>query len=98
MQSNSKLCVTVLKINGWLNIFVMNDSKDTRRLILFSRSLRWALGILFISLGLVYYEKGTWPAILFGTVFFITGFFRPKRCLEEGCQIESAGEKGLKGT
>ena len=98
MQSNCKVCVTVLIINGWLTIFVMNDSKETRRFIMFSRSLRWALGILFISIGLVYYNEGTWPAILFGTVFFITGFFRPKRCLEEGCQIESAGEKGLKGT
>ena len=75
----------------------MNDSKETTRLILFSRLLRWAFGILFISLGMVYYEEGTWPAILFGTVFFMTGFFRPKRCLDEGCEIESAGEKGLKG-
>jgi len=69
----------------------MSDSKDTNRLILFSALLRWLFGILFISLGLVYYEEGTWPAILFGIVFFITGFFRPKRCLEEGCQIDSAG-------
>ena len=64
----------------------MSDSKDTKRLILVSALLRWLFGILFISLGLVYYEEGTWPAILFGLVFFITGFFRPKRCLEEGCQ------------
>lgn len=76
-------------------IFAMNDSKETRRLIQFSRLLRWAFGILFISLGLVYYEEGTWPAILFGTVVFITGFFRPKRCLEEGCEINSVGDKHI---
>ena len=61
----------------------MNDSKDTKQLILFNALLRWAFGILFISIGLVHVKDGAWPAIVFGTIFFITGFFRPKRCLEK---------------
>jgi hypothetical protein len=64
----------------------MNDSKDTKQLILFNALLRWAFGILFISLGVIYHTDGAWPAILFGTIFFITGFFKPQRCLEEGCR------------
>jgi len=50
----------------------------------FSRVIRWGFGILFIGGGIYYYGQGGWPAIIFGAVFFATGFFRPKRCLEEG--------------
>jgi hypothetical protein len=71
----------------------MSDAKDIKRVILFSALLRWAFGLLFIILGFVYYEEGTWPVIFFGTIFLITGFFRPERCLETGCRIDSIGDK-----
>ena len=48
----------------------------------FSRLLRWALGVFFMIVGFIYYSAGGWPAILFGAVYFITGFFRPKRCID----------------
>lgn len=62
----------------------MKDIKETRLVILFNRLFRWGFGALFISMGITYYKEGGWPAILFGAVFLISGFFRPKRCLEEG--------------
>lgn len=65
----------------------MNDSKSDKLVIWFSRSLRWILGSFFITAGVIYFNKGAWPAILFGVLIFVTGFFRPKRCLEEGCEI-----------
>src|SRR5688500_16692387 len=81
-----EVCNTKHERRLWLiKIFIMKDSKDTKRLILFNALLRWAFGIVFISLGVVYYEDGAWPVILFGTILFITGFFRPKRCLDKRC-------------
>ncbi len=50
----------------------------------FSRILRWLLGTFFIATGIWFYEKGAWPAILFGLVIFLTGFLKPKRCIEQG--------------
>lgn len=61
------------------------DSASTRKVIWFSRLLRWGLGLFFAGAGIVYFDKGGWPAILFGAVLIATGFFRPRRCLEEGC-------------
>lgn len=64
-------------------------NKSDNTVIWFSRILRWGLGILFIGAGIYYYNQGGWPAIIFGTVLFITGFFRPRRCMEEGsCEIQ----------
>jgi hypothetical protein len=82
---------------------MQEDNSDTRLVIWFSRILRWGLGGLFIWAGIHF--DGYWPAILFGAAFVITGFFRPKRCLEEGsdCSVgvspgqpeKSAGREGL---
>lgn len=62
---------------------VKTDDSSVRITIWFSRILRWSLGIFFMSVGVWYYGEGGWPAILFGLVLVITGFFRPKRCLVE---------------
>ncbi|HEX5024636.1 MAG TPA: hypothetical protein VFV68_05160 [Agriterribacter sp.] len=59
----------------------------------FSKVLRWALGLLFIGVGVFYYHEGGWPAILFGLIFFATGFLRPKRCLQEGCELPDTNTK-----
>lgn len=66
----------------------IQDTKSDRLVIWFSRALRWILGSFFIGAGIVFFDKGAWPAILFGALIFVTGFFRPKRCLEERCEID----------
>ena len=60
---------------------------NTKTVIWFSRILRWTLGLLFAGAGILYWNKGGWPAVLFGALVFITGFFRPKRCLNDTCDI-----------
>jgi hypothetical protein len=53
-----------------------------------SRSLRWGLGSIFIAVGIVYFKDGGWPALLFGAVMIVTGFFKPKRCIaDENCEL-----------
>ncbi len=65
------------------------DSGNTRALIWFSRILRWTAGIFFLGVGYKYRkEDSSWMVILFGLVFFITGFLRPKRCLDDNCKID----------
>jgi hypothetical protein len=66
----------------------MVKKDENASLVWFSRILRWGLGSLFTGVGIIYYDKGTWPAILFGGLIFATGFFRPKRCIDEnGCDL-----------
>lgn len=64
-----------------------HDTAETRRVIWFSRILRWGLGAFFAGAGIIYFAEGAWPAILFGVLIFATGFFRPKRCLDESCSL-----------
>lgn len=72
------------------------DNRDTKIVLWFSRIFRWVLGTAFIIAGLLYWNEGGWPAMLFGLVIFVTGFFRPKRCLEEGqCEIDPTGKTGI---
>jgi hypothetical protein len=53
-----------------------------------SRSLRGGLGSIFIAVGIVYFKDGGWPALLFGAVMIVTGFFKPKRCIaDENCEL-----------
>lgn len=66
---------------------IQKDTAETRLVIWFSRILRWGLGSFFATVGILYYKEGAWPAIAFGAVIFATGFFRPKRCLDEQCTI-----------
>jgi len=49
----------------------------------FSRLLRWSLGGLFITVGIIHFKDSGLPVILFGATIFITGFFRPRRCIDE---------------
>lgn len=65
----------------------MTDPTSTKNVVWFSRLLRWALGIVFTTVGVLYFNDGGWPAILFGIVFFATGFFRPRRCIDETCSL-----------
>lgn len=65
----------------------MLNSTSSKNVVWLSRLLRWGLGVFFIIVGFIYYTAGGWPAILFGAIFFITGFFRPKRCIDGSCEI-----------
>ena len=66
----------------------MNKKSDLG-LVWFSRLLRWGLGIIFIGAGIAYYNEGAWPALFFGSVLIITGFFRPRRCIDDQCDVNS---------
>lgn len=65
----------------------MSEGTSIRNAVWLSRLLRWMLGAIFITTGILYFKDGGWPAILFGTVFFVTGFFRPKRCIDGTCSL-----------
>ena len=66
------------------------DSRDTKIVLWVNRIIRWGLGITFLSIGILNQDEGRWFAIAFGLAFIATGFFRPKRCLEDGsCEINN---------
>lgn len=62
------------------------DTRNTKIAILLSSVLRWLFGIVFLTISYVNYGKdGWWILLLFGTAFMVTGFLRPKRCIEDTC-------------
>jgi hypothetical protein len=64
-------------------------NNSDKGLVWFSRLLRWGLGIIFIGAGITYFNDGAWPALFFGAVLIVTGFFRPRRCIDDQCEINS---------
>ena len=67
----------------------MLKTASSKNIIWFSRLLRLGLGIFFTIIGFMYYAEGGWPALLFGVIFFATGFLRPRRCIDESCNLPS---------
>ena len=67
---------------------MQNDSRNTKLLLWVNRTIRWGMGIAFLSIGMMIKEEGRWFALVFGAAFIISGFFRPRRCLEENCTIK----------
>jgi hypothetical protein len=63
--------------------------KSENGIIWFSRILRWSLGSLFIWAGIHYFRDGAWPALFFGSVLFITGWLRPRRCIDDQCDLNA---------
>jgi|GEM_PF-2208661 len=59
--------------------------------VLLSRVVRWSFGILIIWLG--FRNDYDWAVIIFGALMFITGFFRPRRCVGEICNMQNASGK-----
>ncbi len=51
----------------------------------FHRILRFGLGALFI--GIAFFYKDAWPLYIFGGIIFITGFIRPRRCIDDQCDL-----------
>ena len=64
------------------------DTRNTKRLLWVNRAIRWGMGITFIAVGWKIKDEGRWFALVFGTVFIISGFFRPRRCLEDNCPVD----------
>ncbi|MGN6490947.1 MAG: hypothetical protein ACTHLE_03045 [Agriterribacter sp.] len=58
-----------------------------KKLVLWHRLVRWALGAFFIGIGSVYFSEGAWPVLLFGVAIMVTGFFKQRRCLVGTCDI-----------
>jgi hypothetical protein len=50
-----------------------------------SRIIRWALAAAFAWMAYAY--KGMEFLYLFAAVVFITGFFVPKRCIDDSCAL-----------
>lgn len=48
-----------------------------------SRIIRWGFGLALIYFGGGL--EGQWPALVFGGIFFLSGFFRPVRCIDGQC-------------
>jgi hypothetical protein len=63
----------------------MAEITDSQFITWFSRLLRWTIGLVFIITGIVFYHKDGWTAILFGLLIFITGFLKPRYCLNKHC-------------
>lgn len=61
--------------------------KSTNIVIWVSKILRWALGALFIAWG--FSEGPDWYTIVFGAIILLTGFLRPRRCIDGHCEISS---------
>ncbi len=64
-----------------------NDTKENKRAIWFSSILRWSLGLLFIVMGYIHSkEEDAWVIRLFGLIILITGFIRPRCCIDDNCK------------
>jgi len=64
----------------------INDTRDDKLAIWFSRILRWSLGLVFIVMGCNHgKDESDWAIIIFGLIIFVTGFFRPKCCINDNC-------------
>jgi hypothetical protein len=65
-----------------------SDTRENKRAIWFSSILRWALGLLFMVVGYIHAkEDSDWVVIVFGLIILATGFIRPKRCIDDNCNI-----------
>lgn len=63
-----------------------SDSKESKIAILSNSLLRWLFGIVFLTIAYINYgNDGWWILLVFGTAFIITGFLRPKRCIDDTC-------------
>ena len=66
-----------------------NDTQETKVVLWINRIVRWSFGGILLFYGLTNQDESRWVGIVIGTVVVITGFIRPKRCLEEKCSIDN---------
>ena len=81
------------EVFAWFNksVFMItkrSDTKENKLAIWFSSILRWFLGLLFMAMGFMESkDEYSWAVIVFGLIVFATGFIRPKRCIDDNCNI-----------
>lgn len=64
------------------------DTKENKLAIWFSSILRWFLGLLFMIMGYTNSrDDRDWVVMIFGLIIFVTGFIRPKCCINDNCKI-----------
>ncbi|MBC6490242.1 hypothetical protein ACFSQD_07965 [Flavihumibacter stibioxidans] len=49
------------------------------------RIIRFGLGSVFIGVATQFDDA--WPLYIFGGVMFISGFIRPRRCIDDKCDL-----------
>jgi len=65
-----------------------SDTKENKRAIWVSSIMRWSLGLLFIAMGFIHSkEEDAWVIQVFGLIILITGFIRPRCCIDDNCKI-----------
>jgi uncharacterized membrane protein len=60
---------------------------QNRQTAWFSRIVRWLFGGVFICVGILFFNQGGWPVLVFGIVIFLTGFLKPRRCMNNDCTL-----------
>jgi hypothetical protein len=76
------------KNNFRLFMHKQTDSKSIKLSIWFNSILRWSLGLLLGGIGWLYAEaEGRWVLFFFSLVLIVTGFFRPRKCLADNCEV-----------
>jgi hypothetical protein len=62
------------------------DTRENRIAIWFSSILRWTLGLLLIAVGYSpSNDDSSWVIMVFGLIILVTGFIRPRRCINDNC-------------
>lgn len=69
-----------------MNMNGSTSAGNNRWLIFASRMVRWAIGLAFIYFGDGW--KGEWPALIVGVIFFVSGFLKPRGCVDGACDNE----------
>lgn len=63
------------------------SDNDLQVALWFSRLVRWGFGTAFVLIGAKFIHDDGWPALMIGVAFFISGFFKPRRCIEGECEL-----------
>ena len=68
-----------------------HDNRETLIVLWINRVIRWSFGGLLLYYGIINHDESRWIVLVIGSVAFISGFIRPKRCLEENgqCRIDN---------
>ncbi len=66
-----------------------SDTRETKIVLWFNRAIRWSFGSALLYYGIINHDESRWIGLVIGTVVVISGFIRPKRCLEDSCTIDN---------
>jgi len=65
-----------------------NDTRETKLILWVNRIMRWGMGSVLLIYGINNNDESRWIGFILGAAFIITGFFRPKRCIDGSCPID----------